>query len=549
MAPLRSTPLRPLLDRYLIPIAGFLLTVMCGTQIGSAIVESPTNDEPIHLTASYIYLTKGRYNMDLPHPPLGRVLAALPLLALPLNRIPAEKAWPEFRTFIWGNRVSVDTIMLRARLVTIALTLLFGAWLCWWTRRHFGPAAALLALTFFTFDPNLIAHGHYVTTDLIVSFGIFLTCTLWADFLLTPSWKRLILAALALGMAILSKYSALFLLLVLPVLYFVAWTRNRSRPFFTWRGAIITFVVMGAGAGILVALAYAPDVVTIIHLLRAERITAINSHTLVSSFGYFRGLRQVAQHNAEGNPAYLLGHLGQYGWWDYFPVAFLVKTPTGVFAACGIAALSLLKFRLRPPPALLWLCLALPPLIFFTLAMCSSIDIGVRYILPVYPFLYVLLAVVLIDYAPLLLRSAWPWTVAALMLLVAVESLSNYPHYLAFFNWASGGAANGSHYLLDSNLDWGQDSKNLANFVRDHHVTPLCTALFGTAPGNYYVREARNLHQTGMPEGVEHLPCVVAVSANFLHGLYIPPAVFAPLRQRQPMAEIGHSIYLYDLRH
>jgi len=120
-----------------------MLVILAATQIGSAVLESPTNDEPIHLTAGYVYLTTGKYSMDLTHPPLGRILAALPLLALPLKHIPAENAWLEFKNLIWRNRIPADSIMIRARLVIIALTLLFGAWLAWWTRRHFGSSASL----------------------------------------------------------------------------------------------------------------------------------------------------------------------------------------------------------------------------------------------------------------------------------------------------------------------------------------------------------------------------------------------------------------------
>ena len=574
MIPRRNAPAtRPVdsplfLDQHFLRIAGLLLAIMAAVQIGSAIQENPTNDEPIHLTAGYVYLTTGEYSMELEHPPLGRMLAALPLLALPLKHIPAERAWAEFKTLIWASRVSAETILLRTRLVIIALTLLFGAWIARWTRSRFGPTVALLALTFFAFDPTFIAHGHYVTTDLIASLSIFLACTLWADFLETPSWKSLAAAALGLGFALASKYSAVFLLLVLPLLYCAAWRRNRGQPFFTGRGAIKTLVVMSAGAGLFVFLSYAPEVRRLILAPGSENVRAAPltqsqvdnetsgeilaanvPNTGLLSFGYFRGLYELIVHNSEGHPAYLLGHFRMQGWWEYFPVAFLVKTPTGVLAACVIAVFSLWQGRRRAPPALLSLCLALPPLAFFALAMRSSINIGVRHILPVYPFLYVLLAFVLIDYGPLLLRGAWRWTVVALIVLVSVESLSVYPHYLAFFNWCSGGPVNGSRYLLDSNIDWGQDLKNLAAFVKDHHMTPLCTALFSAAPPTYYGIAARDLNQTGMPEGLENLPCVVAVSVNLLQGLYNSPSRYAPLRRRQPLARIGYSIYLYDLRH
>src|SRR5215831_8346106 len=82
-----------LLDRHYLLIAALLLAILAVAQIGSALTESPIADEPGHLTAGYVYLTTGDYNMDPTHPPLARILAALPLLALPLKRIPPERAW------------------------------------------------------------------------------------------------------------------------------------------------------------------------------------------------------------------------------------------------------------------------------------------------------------------------------------------------------------------------------------------------------------------------------------------------------------------------
>jgi hypothetical protein len=353
--------------------------------------------------------------------------------------------------------------------------------------------------------------------------------------------------------------------LVLPLLYGVAFWRNRGRPFFNLRGAIATAVVMGAGASLLIALTYAPEVRALVlpsssgnvarvvpvmppEMTPEDIAAVVEPGTGLFAFGYFRGLRELLQLDAEGYPSYLLGDFRRHGWWYYFPVAFLVKTPTGVLAACAIAAFSLWRGRREPPPLLLSLCLVLPPLVYFAMAMRSSINIGVRHILPVFPFLYVLLAFALIHYGPLLLRAAWRWALVAVIALVSLESLSAYPHYLSFFNWTSGGPANGSRYLLDSNIDWGQDLKNLATFVKANHLTPLCTALFGPAPARYYGIEARNLNQTGTPEGVENLPCVVAISANPLRGLYNAPKKYQPLPQRQPLARIGYSVYIYDLR-
>jgi hypothetical protein len=128
--------------------------------------------------------------------------------------------------------------------------------------------------------------------------------------------------------------------------------------------------------------------------------------------------------------------------------------------------------------------------------------------------------------------------------LAAVETLSVYPHFTAFFNRAAGGAENGPRYLLDSNLDWGQDLKNLKDYMQRQGVARVCLEYFGTADARYY--------------GIEHSPiadperqaqsCVLAVSATPLYGLYEKPGKFAWLRRPLPAARVGYSIYVYDLR-
>ncbi len=559
-------------ERHFVPMAGSLLVILAALQIGSATHESPTTDETIHLEAGYVYLTTGEYSMDPSHPPLVRILAALPLLWLPVQHVPANRAWAEFHEFLWRNQVPAGVVLFRARLVVITLTVLFGAWLAWWTRRYFGPSVSLLALAFFVFNPNLIAHGHYVTTDLMAALGIFLAGTLWASFLFEPSWKTLVAAAMGLGVALVSKYSAIFLLLVVPLLYCIAWFKNRGRAFFTWRGSILVFVVMCLGAGLWIMLVYAPQAITRFHYLRgsgyrivfldqffsrgSQLAAALGRAAAEPAYSYLHGLNEVVKHNADGHPAYLLGQFGRHGWWQYFPIAFLVKTPTAVLVACLLALVSVLSLGLPFRPGLLPVCVALPPLIFFALAMCASINIGVRYILPVYAFLYVWLAFLLVRYSARLLRSAWPWTLAALVVMLCAESLMTYPHYLAFFNWPSGGPVNGPRYLLDSNIDWGQDVAALKRYIDDHHAMPLCTAMFGAAHLKHYGVMSRDLLFTGIPEGIENLSCVVAVSMNSLYGLYglysspnASPSLFAPLRQREPTARIGYSIYVFDLRH
>ena len=135
---------------------------------------------------------------------------------------------------------------------------------------------------------------------------------------------------------------------------------------------------------------------------------------------------------------------------------------------------------------------------------------------------------------------------AALLTLSAAESLSIYPHYLAFFNFASGGPENGPKYLLDSNIDWGQDLMKLGKWERANHLPTICIAFFGNGDLQRYLTEARGLPETY--EEQRDVDCVVAVSATPLYGLYMPRDEYRYWREREPFTRIGYSIYIYDHR-
>jgi Dolichyl-phosphate-mannose-protein mannosyltransferase len=523
-----------------------VLLILGIVQVSSLRHEAASNDESPFLTAGYIYLRTG-HNFERLNPPLARVLAALPLLRLEGIHQEDLQHWETASQALWHGPGPTRSVLFPSRLVTIAFTLAFGVWIALWTRRNFGAPAGLLALAFFAFDPTLIAHGRYATTDLLVSFFVFLSATLWIDFLQGPTRLRLAVAGIALGLAVASKFSALFLFLVLPGLYVVTWAGGFTRPdmpassatFFSPRGAVVVGLGLSLGVIGVLGLAYAPEVFRLLNWLSGGQKPQPLSTLVAGLVGLFRN-------NATGVPAYLLGELSTSGWWYYFPVAFLVKTPSAVLVACGIALATIpLASRLSTRQRFAAACLVAVPLLFFCLAITASLNLGVRYILPIYAFLYVVLAFTLCEYGPLLFRQWWRPTLTALVVVLVIESLAIFPHYTSFFNALSGGPGHGRTYLLDSNIDWGQDLERLANYVREKQLSPVCAATFGGVPLQSYGVPATDLLEY---EDLEHAGCVAAVSVNFLEGLIIPRETFAVLRARPPMARIGYSIYLFDLR-
>jgi hypothetical protein len=192
-------------------------------------------------------------------------------------------------------------------------------------------------------------------------------------------------------------------------------------------------------------------------------------------------------------------------------------------------------------------------MIYLAAAMHSNLNIGIRHILPVYPFLFILLGVVA--------SRAWRkrpkitgWIAGVLLLGLAVETYSAFPNYIPFFNAAVGGSRGGVSLLDDSNIDWGQELPDLADWHAKHQDRRLFLSYFGSADPGYY-----GVHSTPMTVGNEdsqaddsppRLPAVYAISAVEIHGQYQTPAerkIYEPFRGKRPIAVLGGSLYLYEL--
>jgi hypothetical protein len=267
---------------------------------------------------------------------------------------------------------------------------------------------------------------------------------------------------------------------------------------------------------------------------------------------YLLGLNKVAEFDVGGHHAYLLGKRSMFGWWYYYPVVFAVKTPTAVLllvAGClGLAAWRLARgFRSITVAALKklpfhWVALGTPMAVYGALLLTSRVNLGVRYLLPVYPFLYILLAAIV-------MRKPRVWPIVALAAIQLFEVARIYPDYLAFFNTVSGGPGNGPRYLVDSNIDWGQDLKKLRRYLRTNFPNDkACFSYFGSASLTYYFMPHAYLPETGEVELRKNTDCIGAISVTNLYDVYDTPDKHLWLRGMTPIAKVGYSTYIFDLR-
>jgi tetratricopeptide (TPR) repeat protein len=274
----------------------------------------------------------------------------------------------------------------------------------------------------------------------------------------------------------------------------------------------------------------------------------IDAHHLLPN-AFAQGL-SISLASSRTQAGYLVGEYSNTGWWYYFPLAFLFKTPvaTLVLLAAGLYACIARVRRLGLTNELF---AVIPIVIFMAFAMNSGINIGIRHILPIYPFVILIAAAGTAELTTAMGRGGRV-AVAALTVFCCVQFASVFPNTLTFFNALVGGPRQGIRYLADSNIDWGQHLKLLKDWMQETGVEHVNLAYFGTADPAYYGLKCTYL--PGTPE-LNHiaiqkpvLPGYVALSVNMLSGQYLRPEwrlYYEGFRELRPVADLGHSIRVY----
>ena len=563
---------------------GFAVLVLaaCGVAlvVDHARLDSPTMDEPFHTLAAAEYAIAGTYYANLEHPPLVKLFSGFALRAAgaraPKMDVPFSMAMAEQpRPFSFHSPLAPERLFGVARAPVAVLFFLLVVSAACAVRVWAGDLAGILTAAALAFEPNLLAHAGVVHTDLAAALGFFATLVLAARALERGSLGLWAAAGVALGASLAAKFSCVLLVPMVVLLALVGLLRERREAARVGRPpgllALRGLFLAGAASAVVLFGSYA---VAMRHMSRPEaakavRIFLVSRQAPEETIGrilaisrlskeaghYAAGLAGIAVQNRTGGGVnYLHGRLSVDGFWEYFFVAFAVKSSLGFLAilavACGVAA-----FR-RVRPDLVLLTLVLPPAYLFLTGMATSYNIGIRHMLPVYPLL--LAAAVLVLFRALPARAA-----AAVLLAGAVlqlgETLRVHPHELSFFNEAAGGPANGAAWLNDSNLDWGQDLGRLARRLRERGDEERATiAYFGGGDVPYYAPGATVF----VPAGAPVRPGLWAVSsflmccgpeATAFHG---DPAGAAGLfRLRQAVStrgmavdRVGYSIVLYDLK-
>jgi hypothetical protein len=500
-----------------------LLVVFAAELFLSIRKESQTFDESAHIYSGYSYWKSGDFGINPEHPPLIKLIAALPLLPLHLSVQPPPPIF--FRAasavagipFLYSQNAGqdADALLMRARLATSIFAFLLALLVFAAGYEMFGAGAALLALFLVVFEPNILAHGALVTTDVGLTCLLFAAVYAFYRYVKQRSILRLVVCAVVTGLVLATKHSGLLVVPILFVLAAVEVSRCYVRPEPGYEGATKAGICGRQALGLLGALAVIAVVsVTILWAfygfrykarpgnleitpptaafleglhqpLQARLIGFAERHHLLPE-SYLYGLTDVATLSHEGRPAYLLGKLYPEGRWFYFPVAFAIKSTLGFLLLLVLALLVVAKGIRGSGIRREILFLAIPPLIFLAAAMSSKLDIGLRHILPIYPFLTLLVA----AGAWSLARQSRFWEVAIAVLFAfhAASSLRAYPNYLPYSNEIWGGPSNTYKVLADSNVGWAGGLKGLRDYIDTQHITQCWFAYDGPVnPGYYHI--------------------------------------------------------------
>jgi len=525
-----------------------LLVGFCGLVLSAAGQKCETMDEGLFIAGGAAQVASLDPNIDITHSPVLRWLAGIPAVmvgarvpetaplvpegAMDLTSYKVQDVFDFAQRVMYQDGQDHDRILRHGRLLFCLLGALC-AFLIWHEARRLGPWPALAAVVVFLFTPEVLAHSGWAHSDVAAATATFAVALALAHAIEEGTTRADVGLGLALGLAAITKLTGIMLWPVALGALLVFGGRIVRGLSGAATAAVVGWVVL--------VVAYFPDPRPLPHeFLPADLANAGIAWAepalrwLLVPDTWLKGVVHAMLLSQRGQPAFLAGDVSTQGWWYYFPVAIFLKYPTGllIVAAAGFWAL----WRSAQLSSGRKVALTLPPLVILGVAMTQSINIGVRSVLPIAPFLALWCA----EAIAVSRKVAWRVATAALLATSVASGAAAYPDFLAYFNPMLGGTKAAGDWLVDSNLDWGQDLPALSRELRDRGVDEVRLAYFGAALPAHYGIKAADARETA--EGW------YAVSRTFLSGVWPPGDPYAWLRGLEPETYVGGSIALFSVK-
>lgn len=481
--------------RYRIWLAVIMLLTFL-VMVLTTLTDSPTYDEPAHIAAGVSYVEFNDLRLNPEHPPLIKFLSGLsikifyPQLKINFDMNDLQEPLKN-HPYILGNKLFADNdsskLLLVARLPSMLITLLaiYFIFLLVHDLTH-GDFYSLIASTLFAFELSVLSNGALVTTDMGM-FSFWLGCTyFYLRFLFYEKtrWyksKNLLFAGIFFGLALLTKYSAAF---ILPILFLASLSLLKKVSFnkillgltvmtlVGWISIWIFYLPFGSASFIWEELAEVQQALAQAKSVKLNDL--INVLPLPSYYQY--GLKLINYHEAVGQLQFLAGKTSQFNWWWFYPLSFLLKTSVIYLSLLTISIYLVFKERFSDQKLNFFLLIIL---LYFLLVTNSSMAFGMRILLPV------------IGFGTIVIASGLRWIknkqiISMMMIFYILLSLVRFPYFFSSVNLFTAVVASKHELLIDSNLDWGQDLKRLSNWCREKNIGEISIFAHSSVPIEIY---------------------------------------------------------------
>ena len=530
-----------------LPVFAFI-TIFIVMVLAAGSQKSETIDEGLFIAGGTAQVITLNPNIDMSHPPLLRWLSGISAVIFGKARISQEvpfvsespvnlylhKLGQDFafsQRFFYDTAHDHDRILFWGRFPFVFLGTFLGLIVFVTARKYFGIWPAFAVLITFLFIPEILAHSQWAHADLASTLSIFLISLTLFQTLKNPTLKNDLLLGLSCGLAVSIKLTAL---IHLPIVLILLVTVGRKGILNNLKRVLtVIFIIY-----ICIVVAYLPVPRLFgphkFYLSDLSRLGITWFEPLIRYVplpdSFLKGVFYTLLLGQHGQVSFFHGEISHTGWWYYFPAAIFLKYPTGLLIVGIVGLIALWRSSLSLS---FKVSFTLPPFVVLCAAMMQSVNVGVRSVLPIAPYLAFWSGAALWYWKSKLFR----FLLIAVLLSSVISGVSKYPDFLTYFNPLVGGTSSADKWLVDSNLDWGQDLPALAKELKKRDIDEVRLAFFGMGKPSYY--------------GIKELNPLVtdrgwyAISRSYLSGWWPPGDPFGWLRSLRPVTLIGGSIALF----
>jgi hypothetical protein len=554
-------------DIAFVLLIALMIVVGCFRIFSTYSVFWQTWDEPFHIAAGMEWLDKGQYTYERFHPPLARVMSALGLYLNGIRGVSnLSSPWAEGSAILQTGGTYEQNLTL-ARIGILPFFIIASLVVALWAKHCGGMATSLLSTLLFTTLPPILAHSGLATLDMAcaaqVSAALF-TLNLWLS---KPTLLRSCILGICISLAILSKFSALGFLLIsgglVVAIHIIILLQEKSskniyfsklKRFISASIIVLIFSALTIWSGYrfslspLVKAENRPyekvDRVVGTEGLFHDMSYFILENTFIPAPEFVQGIKDSLHRSKQGHLAYLLGNIRKEGWWYFYPIVLLVKTPLPFILLNIFGFVLIFKNIFLPEEQLQLLVPAFASLGILSVGMMGSIDNGLRQLLSIYPLLAIVAGYGAFKLMSVNKRFKFVGLVFATILFSwqLISSFSAHTDYLAYFNELAGNHP--EEIVVDSDLDWGQDLKRLTKTLKKRGINELKI--------KYFNNEGLDLARFDLPARQELKPYQreigwIAISIFYLKlgTSKVPYDQFSWLKEYQPVEQVGKSIWLY----